>query len=110
TLPLYARTPRAEALPSAVGSRDYGQREAHSREPRYRHPTGRSTFLPSRWLGPIIAARISRLRTVRRRRPDHSVEFSASDAAVEDCACVGNWKYGCAETCGVHAAYRLALC
>ena len=46
---------------------------------------------------------------VRRGRADHSVEFSAADAGVEDCAGAGDGKYGRPEAGGVYAADRAGL-
>ena len=49
------------------------------------------------------------LHGLRRRRTDHSLEFSAADAGLEDCAGAGHGKHGRAEAGGVHAADRAGL-
>ncbi len=94
----------AEAFALARCARDHGQRKAHSREPRHRHPFGGPAFLLSRGMGADSCAGISRARCLRRGWADHSLEFSVADAGVEDCACACDREHSGAETCGVHAA------
>ena len=57
----------------------------------------------------ILAAGISGFHRLRRRRADHSLEFSAADAGVEDCACPGDWQHGRAEAGGVYSADRAGI-
>ena len=71
-LSLRARAAGAKTFPAARGSRNHGQRQAHPREPRHRYSAGGAAFLLSRRLGAIARARISRIRTLRRRGSDHS--------------------------------------
>ena len=53
--------------------------------------------------------RISRLETGRRLRADHSLEFPAADARLEDRAGAGGRKYGGAEARRIHPADRARL-
>ena len=52
----------------------------------------------------LVDERDSRAGAGRRLRPDHSVEFPAADAGVEDRAGVGGGQYGGAEAGRIHAA------
>ncbi len=70
---------------------------------RHRHPAGGAPLLSSRRLGAAAGARIRRPRAGRRRRPDHSVEFPAADAGLEDRAGAGARQHRGAEAGGIHA-------
>ena len=58
----------------------------------------------------LAGSGISGVRAVRRRGTDHSLEFSAAHAGVEDCAGAGDRKHGRVEAGGVHAAHRACIC
>ena len=83
---------------------DDRQRQADPRDPRYRHPARRAPFLPPRRLGLPDRQRISRGETGRRLRSDHSLEFSAADARLEDRPGARLRQYGRPEACRIHAA------
>ena len=76
SLSLRAGADHAETLPPFRGARDHGQRQADPREPRHRYSAGHPALLSPRRMGAVAAAGISRIHSVRRRRTDHSLEFS----------------------------------
>src|SRR6267143_1862001 len=80
TLPLRRRPAGAKTLALARGSRDDGQRQAHSREPRHRYSPCGSAFLSSCGMGSTAGAGISGLHRLRRRGPDYSLEFTSLTA------------------------------
>ena len=100
----------AEAFAAAGSAGDDGQREADSREPRPGYSTGGAAFLSSRGVGADSGVGVSGICGVRSCRADYSVEFSAVDAGVEDCAGAGGWEYGGAEAGGVYAADGAGVC
>ena len=109
-VPLRAGPAGAEAFAAAGGAGDDGQWEADSREPRYRYPVGRAPFLSSCGMGAVVGAGISGLHGLRRGRSNHSLEFSAPHAGVEDCTCFGDGKYGGVEARRIHTAYGFGIC
>ena len=58
----------------------------------------------------LLASGISRIHGVRRRRTDHSLEFSVAHAGLEDCAGPGHGQHSRAQAGGVHAAHRAGVC
>ena len=98
--------PGAKAFPASRGSRNHGQRQAHPREPRHRYSARGAAFLLPRRLGAVAGAGISRIRTVRRRRSDYSVEFSAAHAGVENRAGAGDGKHGGPEARRIYPSHR----
>src|SRR5438552_15419206 len=87
---LCAGTNRPEALPAACSARDDGQRQAHPREPGYRHSVGCSPLLLPCWLGATPGTRVSRIHGLPRSRTDHSLELAAAAFGLENCARPGN--------------------
>ena len=57
----------------------------------------------------LLRSGISRIHGVRRRRADHSLEFSAADAGLEDRAGPGHGQHRRAQAGRVHAAHRACL-
>ena len=106
---LLSRARGAETFASARRARDDGQRKVDPRDARHRHPARRAALLSPRRLGAAPRERVSRLRRRRRRRPDHSVEFSAADVGVESRAGPGRGMHDRHEAGGVHAAHRALL-
>ena len=100
----------AEAFAAAGGAGDYRQRQTDSRKPRYRYSAGGAAFLYHAGWAQLLRTGISWLRGLRRRGADHSVEFSAADAGVEDCAGAGYGKHRRAEAGGIYAADGAGVC
>ena len=65
------------------------------------HHAGWAQILPQEFPG---------VHRVRRGRTDHSLEFSAADAGVENCARPGDRQHGGAEAGGIHSADRTGIC
>ncbi len=80
---------------------------SRSARPRdHRHAARRPAFLSSRRLGLADRARTGRTGPVGVCRADHSVEFSAADAGLEDRAGAGRRQYRGAEARRIHPADR----
>jgi aldehyde dehydrogenase (NAD+) len=60
-------------------------------------------------LGATPGPGVSRARSLRSRRSDHSLEFPAADAGVEDCAGTGDRQHRGFEAGGIHATTALAF-
>ena len=108
-LSLRARAPGTEALAPPRSPRDHGQRQAHPREPRHRHSAGRAPLLSPRRMGAAAGIRVPRLRSLRSRRPDHSLEFPAADVRVEGCACARRRQHRRHQARRIHATHRAGL-
>src|ERR1700726_2431270 len=103
TLSLRSGAAGAKTFATTRGSRDHGQWQAHPGEPRHRYSAGGSPFLLLSWLGAVIRARVSRVRTLRSSRSNHSVEFSATHVGVENRTGAGNGKHRGVETCRIYS-------
>ena len=101
---LRARAACAETRTVSQRARIHRQRQADPRNPRHRRAAGRAAFLSSRRLGLAGDKRISGAGAGRRLRADHSVEFPAVDARLEDRARIGRGQYGGAEARRIHPA------
>ena len=106
---LCACAPCAEAGALSFCSGDDRQRQADPRVARHRHSAGRPPFLPSRRLGLADRQRVPGDEAGRRVRADHSVEFPAADAGLEDRAGARGRQHRRAEAGGIHAANRARL-
>src|ERR1700686_1747890 len=102
-LSLRSGAARAKTFATTRGSRNYGQWEAHPGEPRHRYSAGGSAFLLPRWLGAVVRARVSRVRTLRSSRSNHSVEFSAPHVGMKNRTRTGDGQYSGLETCRAYS-------
>ena len=109
TLFVCTGAPSAKTFAPVGRARNARQWQTYPRIPRHRYSASRPPFLSPRWLGPAPHSRISWLRSLRRSRPNHSLEFSAAHVGVENRARSRDWQHGRIKTRGIHPAHCPSL-